>query len=534
MKSIYKYSSALGIVAVASLSGCYEMDTYPMSQYLTEEQKTEVKEANPDMAQAGITGITGLFSTFCKTFAPDEEHDDFGFPSIMLASDSRGIDLIGVNDGYNHFLPSTAMADCDPSGAATAICWSNCYKQIFAANAALKSIDPTTDDPTLMFYMAQSKAMRAYDYLILAQTYQFTYVGNEDKPCVMIVTEDNEEEFAANGAGRATVKAVYEQIMSDLNSAVELLVACGVKPSDVLTSKPKRFVSLAAAYGLRARANLIMNKWQEAASDASDAITNFAGQPSSLDVAAAPGFTSLDESNWMWGIAIAPTDRVVTSQIINFPSHMGSLNYGYASVGAWRSVNKKLYDYIPATDVRKGWFLDEESKSVNLTDEQQAYVDDKKIPPYVQVKFGPYLGELGTTVNACDIPLMRVEEMYYIKAEATAMAGGDGATVLNQFVKAYRNPAYSFTGVGTDVQNECWMQRRVEFYGEGLTTFDLMRLNKDFDRTGGGWAQVFNYNVPANSPVLLLCIPESEQNGNKAFSAAQNNSPAPRPTVVVE
>lgn len=520
-------------MAAVAMGGCYEMDTYPLNQYLTEEQKTGVKEENPEMAQAGITGITALFSTFGQTFA-DVQHDDFGFPSIMMASDSRGIDMIGVNSGYNWFQNSSAMNDCSPTGAASEICWANCYKQIFAANAALKSIDPSTTEPELQFYMAQARAMRAYDYLLLAQTYQFTYVGHEDRPCVMLVDENNQEDYAVNGAKRASVRAVYEQIMKDLDSAIDLLTASGLKPSDVLASKPKRFVSLATAYGLRARANLIMNKWQEAAADADAAIMNFGGVPSSLQVAGAPGFTSLDEPNWMWGIAIAPTDRVVTSGIINFPSHMGSLNYGYASAGAWRSVNKKLYDAIADTDVRKGWFLNSESKSANLTEEQQTFVDNSKIPPYVQVKFGPYLGVLGQSENACDIPLMRIEEMHYIKAEATAMAGGDGAGLLTAFVRAYRNPAYSFSGTGEEVQNECWMQRRVEFFGEGITTFDMMRLNKDFDRTGGGWPAVFNYNVKAGDPVLLLCIPEGEQNGNKAFSSADNNSPSPRPVPVVE
>lgn len=468
-----------------------------------------------------------------QTFA-DETHSDFGFPSIMLASDSRGIDMVGVNSGYNWFQSSSAMSDTDPSGDASAICWSNCYKQIFACNAAIKSISPDTEDPTLQFYLAQAKAMRANDYLILAQTYQFTYAGNEDKPCVMLVTDQNESEYAANGAKRASVKEVYAQIMADLDDAVRLLTESKLDPSQVLDSKPKRFVSLATAYGLRARANLIMNNWEAAASDASDAITNFRGAPMSMQTASHPGLNSLDESNWMWGIAIAPTDRVVTSGIINWPSHMGSLNYGYASVGAWRSVNKKLYDMIPATDVRKNWFLDAESKSAGLSEAQQAYVDGNKIPPYVQVKFAPYQGVLGQSENANDIPLMRIEEMYYIKAEATAMAGGDGASVLNAFVQTYRDPSYSFAGSGSAVQDECWMQRRVEFFGEGITTFDLMRLNKPFDRTGGGWPSVFNYNVPARDPVLLLCIPESEENGNKAFSAADNNIAVGRPSPVIE
>ena len=39
---------------------------------------------------------------------------------------------------------------------------------------------------------------------------------------------------------------------------------------------------------------------------------------------------------------------------------MGSLNYGYASVGGWRRISPKLYNEIPASDVRKGWFLNGE------------------------------------------------------------------------------------------------------------------------------------------------------------------------------
>lgn len=33
----------------------------------------------------------------------------------------------------------------------------------------------------------------------------------------------------------------------------------------------------------------------------------------------------------MWGIIISETDRVVTSGIVNWISHMGSFNYGYAN-----------------------------------------------------------------------------------------------------------------------------------------------------------------------------------------------------------
>ena len=242
----------------------------------------------------------------------------------------------------------------------------------------------------------------------------------------MIITEENEEEATANGCPRSTVAEVYKQIVEDCDKAIEYISKSQLQPENILESKPKRFLSLAAAYGLRARVNLVMNNWAEALADAQAAIANFRGAPLSISAASQPGFGDITASNWMLGIAIATTDRVVTSGIVNFPSHMGSFSYGYCSVGAWRRVNVNLYNAIPNTDCRKGWFLNKDSESVNLTEAQQNYCEANKMPAYTQVKFAPYQDVLGTSENACDIPLMRIEEMYLIAAEAKAM-GGDPA-----------------------------------------------------------------------------------------------------------
>lgn len=540
MKSKYLLFPVLGVLASVALTGCYDMDTMPLSQNITEEQKVAAKEANPDMAQASITGITSLFSTCMNVVstATTEVHSDFGFPSVMLASDSRAVDMVSEDIGYNWFADQARLSDCNITGYGTRIAWGNCYNQIFAANAAIKSISADTEDPTLQFYLAQGKAIRAFDYFVLAQIYQFTYKGNETAPCVMVITDLNEEEVAKNGCGRSTVEETYKQIITDLDDAIALLESSQLNPENVLESQPKRFLSLAAVYGLRARVNLVKNEWDAAAADAEKAITLFKGSPRSLANAAGPGFTSLDESDWMWGIAIAPTDRVVTSAIINWPSHMGSLNYGYASVGAWRMINKALFESIPETDVRKTWFLDADGQSAGLSQAQQAYLDGKKASPYTQVKFDSYQGVIYQDENANDIPLMRVEEMYYILAEAQAMGSAGpaaGTQTLVQFVKTYRDPAYAFAGGSAeDVQNECWMQRRVELWGEGLTTFDLMRLKKPFDRRGGGWMSTLCYNIEPTDPVLLYCIPQTEINGNPGFTTEANNDPQPQPTPVAD
>ena len=179
---------------------------------------------------------------------------------------------------------------------------------------------------------------------------------------------------------------------------------------------------------------------------------------------------------------------------------MGSLNYGYASVGAWRYINKSLYNSIPDTDVRKGWWLNENQESVNLNAEQVAYVVETNIPAYTQMKFGCYKDEVYTSTNANDIPLMRVEEMYLILAEAQAMAGDPaaGAATLENFVKTYRDPEYTCTATTKkDVQEAVWQQRRIELWGEGFSYTDLMRLKKNIDRRGAGFEPEYVFNIPA-------------------------------------
>lgn len=518
-------------MALTPLAGCSDLDTVPQGQYATAEQKGEVTEKNPERAQAAITGITALFSTYCQIY---DRHNDFGIPSYMLYYDQRGQDMVGLDIGYNWFTASLYLNDCNGSSYLSNYAWRYFYRQLQAVNAALGALDQESENPELQFYVAQALAMRAYDYFELIQNFQFTYVGNEDKPGVMLITEKNADEAAANGIERASVRDTYALIMSDINKAIELLENCGIEPSDVLDSAPKRFLSLAAAYGLRARINLVMNNWEAAADDAQAAIDNFSGRPMSFDTAAKPCLSSIDESCWMWGISIAPTDRVVTSGIVNWISHMGSWNYGYAQVGAYRLCNVALYNSIPATDARKNWFVNSNGECPNLSADRQAYVAEYELPPYCQVKFDSYQGVLDQSENANDVPLMRIEEMYLILAEATAMNGGDGASILTNFVKAYRDPAYSFSGSGQAVQDECWRQRRIELWGEGISYHDLMRLNKGINRIGGGFEEDYVYKIDPTDQILVMVIPESEENGNKKFSAADNNPAVGMPTPVAD
>lgn len=531
MKTLNKILA--GAVATFALVGCNDLDTEPLGSTITADQKEKVYAEDPGMIEAGVTSI----ATSLNKYMPVSEsyHNDFGYPSIMLQLDSRGVDMVSEAIGYNWFTNQLMFEDNLTSSFATANIWQNLYSTIYTANAVIKGCNPESEDPTELYYMAQALAYRAHCYFVLAQLYQFNYVGNESKPCVPIVLDTNEEAVAAaGGCPRNTVEEVYTQILSDIDAAIAALEKSGVSPASGRAGK--KFISLATAYGIRARINLTMQKFDAAAADAAAAIAKTSAVPYAKTEVNKPSFASADDASWMWAIVIEEGDRVVTSGIVNWPSHMGSLNYGYASVGAWRMINMSLYNLIPNSDVRKGWWLNDKGVSANLNAEQQAYVDDAGMNPYTQVKFAPYKNEVYTSTNANDIPLMRVEEMYLILAEAQAMGSAGaavGAETLIGFVQRYRNSYYSFTaGIPEDVRAEVYTQRRIELWGEGLSYFDILRLGTGIDRRRGGFEETAVFNIPDGSPILIYPIPISEVEANPLLG--ENNPVGSTPTPVAD
>jgi len=526
------YYITLFVFAVFAGTACQDnLDTLPEGDIVSTKQKEGVVANDPDKAEASVNAVFAQFSQMMpnEDALNAERHNDFGYPSNMMFMDTNGNDMLSEDNGYNWVGNNLEFSDRVFTSREGQIVWNNLYAMIRAANNVVGAIPSDVEDPTSQFYLAQGLSVRAFSYWNLAQLYQFNYVGNEKALCVPIITPENADAAAIDGVKRSTVEEVYALIISDLGLAIESLTAA---EKEGVSRKDKRYVDLAVAYGLRARVNLTMQKWKDAATDADAAIDMTDAKIASLADVAKPAFWTVDEVNWMWGIIISETDEVVTSGIVNWLSHMGSLNYGYANFSGGRQINKILYNSIPESDVRKGWWINEEKLSENLTKEMQATMDGYGYAAFTQVKFAPYKNEMKSSTNASDIPLMRVEEMHLIKAEALAMSGGDGITPLVNFVKTYRDPGYDFSG---DVQEEVFRQRRIELWGEGLNWFDIMRLNKGVDRRGAGYPNAtMVFNIPAGSDILLWRIPEAEIQANPALSAGDNNPSAPAPKPVEE
>lgn len=543
MKTINKYL-ALPFVGLA-LAGCNDLDTQFQGQYVSGEQKQEVVGLNPEMAKAGVLGIPNSYNKFMSVTS---DHYDFGYPGVMLAFDSMGNDMPARYSGYNWFYGFQAFVGMTSTGNLTNLVWNILYGNILNSNATISSLDPESDNSQIQLMLAQGYAFRAFDYWVLAQIYQRNYEGREDLPCVPILTEENQEAVAMDGTPRATVKEVYDRILTDINKAIELGEKAEVTTAVISSVKARRLFNVDAMYGLRARVYLTMHRYADAAADAAKVIEMSDCTPLSIDECSKPGFNSF-QHNWLWGNAIAETDRVVTSGIVNFPSMMCSFSNGYVTVGMWRAMNISLWNQIPATDVRKGWWLDDELYSPILNEEQLDYLqnygagsvntdpssDDKSLIPHTNVKFDSYQSKIGQTINASDIPMMRIEEMYYIKAEGEIMSGnvGTGVQTLKDFVNTYRDPNFTVNSTDpTELQDIIWKQRRVELWGEGLSWFDIMRLNKGLDRVGGGFNSLFVYKTTNDYESMIQPLPFSEIQYNKQISVDQNNPEGSRPTPV--
>lgn len=529
-----KYS--IFALAVFTFVACDDVNEQnPEGSNFTAEQLQKAIEQIPERADAQFTGMFTMMGEPDGCLGQDRA-DDFGFIMMALSSDLEASDAWIPNSGYNWFSACGEWSSRNANYANPYIRYIAPYKQMKIANDVISNYPEDTEDPTAINRIAQARAVRAYDLMWLAPYFQFNYEDNKDKPCIPLVTEKTAD--AANNP-RATVEAVYNQIISDLDFACEKLE--GFIPTN------KNQISGAVAYGLRARAYLNMGEYAKAAEDADKAIGLSGAVPASIDEVSTPSFYNIQDHNWLWGYDMT-TDMSNTKRYETVCSWTCSFSaWAYsAGAGCYAHINKLLYDKISSTDVRKGWWIDEKLHSPLLSNIAwdgisgdaivPLKIEDVKVPmdAYTNVKFGMYSG-IGSEINDNDWPLMRVEELILIKAEGLAKSGkeSDGKDVLSNFVKTYRDPSYDINAQlrARSLADEIWFQRRVELWGEGFGMSDIMRLKKPvvrFHSVEDVYPDAFRFNVAYGDPYMLLRFPQTETDNNLAIV---NNEGGQQPTA---
>ena len=523
---LYKISTLMLGAALLTVS-CNDIDEQvPQGGTLTKDQVQETNVAVPARTQATFAGMFNIMGKPFGAYPSNGRADDFGFIMAALSLDAEGADLFLQDNNYNWFSVCGEWSNRNPNYANPTIRYKIPYTLIGLANDFIASLPADSDDPDIKNQIAQARVCRAFGYMALAPYFQFGYSVAKDKLCVPLLTDG--ADFTNNP--RATVAEVWAYVIDELTLAINDLAGA--------TRTSKAYVDQNVAYGLRARANLIIGNYAAAAEDAAKAMQGYT--PATIAEVSQPAFCQLSEHNWIWGINI--TAEMVQSN--GYPTSSSWISAfsgdGYAAATEnTPCINILLYDKIPATDVRKGWWLDANLHSpnwANLTwvDPGDASVsatgdaiatfttsDGGKAPyqPYTNIKFGMKSG-IGSTVNNNDWPLMRVEEMILIQAEGLAKSGNEAQakTILENFVKTYRDPEYKIDGRGLSLADEIWFQRRVELWGEGFFMSDAKRLNKPVVRFHGGVEnnepQAFQFNVAADDPYQNMRFPQSETNYN--------------------
>lgn len=485
-----------------------------------------------DGAQAVLDEIYADLGRPSNPYGGALQPDCYGFLMDMFSNDAEGSDMVLAPSGYNWFSVSSELSRNsnyrNPNVRNLAP-----WMVIKKANSIIAGL-AGYDSMAAGYMVGQAKALRAYAYLALANDFQFGPATAADKPCVPIFDESVKDESLLRSA---TVREVYNFINSDLAAAARLLNGF------IRTSAAQ--IDLSVVYALSARSYLQLGQWRDAQQYASMAAEGFT--PASIAEVSVPAFMDISEHNWIWGYDMTPE---IASEGIYATTSSWLRSFSGDSYAGWGQtyamINLLLYDQIPVTDVRKGWWVDDALESPNLEnlvwDEFSgqaigpAQIGDKTpFTPFTNVKFG--CNPVGTMENAEDMPLVRVEEMILIQAECAARLGNadQAEYILSSFVRTYRNPEYDLTASGRDILDEIWLQRRIELWGEGFGRGDIVRLGKPLVRfipdRDSNVPGVYQFNlepgdlhliVPIGAAFLERC-PEATPNYDK-LSAPESQS----------
>lgn len=352
--------------------------------------------------------------------------------------------------------------------------WTEIYEAINRANTVINSsveTNETTQDVANQF-LGEAYAIRALAHFdvarIYAQHYQFS--SGASHTGVPIVTEFDQNAEPA----RSTVAEVYSAVISDLETALNLMNE----------NRGVGFFSPAAANALLARIYLYMNDMAQAEQYATAAIDD-----SNTSLTSADTYLSTWLSNGTSPDAILD---VIMTEVDN---------QGGDALGRMY-INEGYGDYLPAEDI------------LNVLDSNdvrsQLFEFDETIGGiYGNLRVNKFPSELGDD----NTPVLRLSEMYLIRAEARAMQGDEAGAIEDMMTIRSRAwpDAPEVTAKGQELLDEIALEKRRELMFEGHRLWELMRKQQDVMRTDCTSSVC---EIPYPNDRFVLPIPQQEINAN--------------------
>ena len=576
MKKIFRNLILLS-VATLTLSSC--LDEVTPSEGMTQEQVEGSKK-----------GIAGLNNAIPKTLISlGYSYISGTYGCIQLLTDIlTGLAPI-ASTSWDYFMyPS--LGYLGSNYAYSYDVWNYHYATIKRANLTIEAVndvgggDKASD--TYAGYLGNALAYRAFAYLNLSRMLEYKSTGDATLDAYAkshhvygltapIVTEKTTEKASQNNP-RVPFYVMDRFILTDLNKAEKLL--------NGYTREAANEANEAVVYGLKARFWLdLASRFDYKASDLQEQLEHedddslsvydklgittakecYANAAKYARLAINEGYRPLTKQEWynnntgfntandawIWAMQIGTND--ISSEDWtwkSFTSYVSSeTEFGIAGLqtdSAYREIDKQLFSEINNSDWRRAtWVAPEDAGKSSAATKYTTLLTASNfahLPAYAGLKFKPAGGNMSDykAASAVDIPLMRVEEMYFIEAEATAFTQGlkAGQKLLEDFMNTYRCDVTSdnpkpFKCTSTDkwgFERELLTQKRIEFWGEGVVYFDYKRLLMDFNTAYNGSNTDYYYQQTNDAgyvhPYMNFCIPNSEVQNNKGIV----NNPDPR------
>ena len=558
MKRTIKYI-ILALTAAVSLS-CIE-ETVPVGGSVTQAQVSASKSALKSMINSipatlyasGAAGYAGSYG----------DHTDFGMPGVHLRLEHMLEDLATMSDNpyYNRFYAYDMNMAQGSEYTYCAYFWDYYYTLIRLANDVIASVKPIinengSDEEDIEFkhIIGQAYAYRAWFYLDLARLFEpklnkYTDVRHLVGLTVPIVDEYTTIDQTKNNP-RVSRETIYKFIFEDLERAEKYLDqrrAEFTAPTlmAVYGMYARAYIELGAAYkenkGVNPNPDVLPLTQDEAYTKAAEyarKVINESGKsPLTQSQWEDPtnGFNNAGSNNaWIWGVRVSSENL---NNLLTFISHMSAeaaWGYGrYAQFG----VASALYDQIPDADFRKHSWLDPKRTEYydykfagSQADRNDFLNGSQGAKAYVALKFRPAQGECNdfNIGNAGDYCFMRIEEMYFIEMEAKAnLQLSEGVKLLRNFMQTYRYKSYDRNPTSwNDFKTEYMLQKRIEFWGEGVVFYDYKRLDVGINRAFAGSNHPSVFRLAATdgrSPQWNIVVTRAEFQSNTAITDLTNN-----------
>ena len=485
MKKITIILSVLGVMLITSCEDF--LDVKPSNQ--ADSETSIINAADAKVAINGLMRKMTSIEYYGRNFVifGDAKGGDFA-----IRSQGRGLDYYY---SFNHSATS---------GSGSGF-WTQIYHNILQANNLILNIQKIESEgngtAALADYKGQAMTARALMYFDLVRIYGKPYNMDKASFGVPLVLEPLD---ASAQPTRASVEAVYIQILKDLTEAAPLLSK----------NKVNGYPNYYANKAIEARVHLFMGNYTAALAAAEEIITS-------------NKYSLYSNANWV-GSWATPYGSESIFELAIYPAEgdltTSSLGYYLLRLGKVTGAS----GYFMASDY---WIA---RMSQDPTDVRWGIMDYDESST---TRFGSSLKYVGGTAmlgdkasrSAVNVKVIRLSEIYLLAAEAAlGLPTPDktkAATYLNVIRK--RAPALTPADETTVTVDMIMDEKSKEFFAEGHRYFDMIRLNRTIE-----------YNDEFITPAVIIThrsktidrtfykailpISQTELDANPAIASQQN------------